>query len=329
MPVRKLRALALCASWWLGCTGGGDSNPDDTSLDPGTVQDAHVPGRDASRDARPADTSVPPRDARAEPEDAHAEAGPTDAHVAPGDAGANVPPDASTNQGGTPVFVAVGEKGARLISRDLGKTWTHTAELVGGGDDGNLLRAITYANGLFVAVGWNIWTSPDGSTWTKRDNPAKQWMGGVEWGIPSGKSAGIFVAAGGSGTSVYSADGVTWSAGKDRNSEPARSVAFGDGRFVCGTDPPNWWTTTDGNNWTLDSTHPSTNAVIWCDGQFSEVKNCSKPIAHAGGRTAFGMGVYVSASREKIERSENGTSWTTVKDTKDSPVEDVAFGFID
>jgi len=255
------------------------------------------------------------------------EAGTADARVPDG----NGTPDAqvSTPDTGTPtagkkgVFVAVGYSGVRMLSRDGGKTWGDIKMSGGSGDDGNLLRTVSFGNGMFVAAGWKLWSSTDGANWTERMNPAGQWMGGLEFGN------NMFVGAGGSGTSIYSMDGTQWMAGNDRSGEPARSVAFGNGMFVAGTDKSNWWSTTNGMSWSVMSGGKDSQ-VMWCKGAFVVPSACTDPLGHSNGRTAFGDGVYVSASGDKIERSEDGgKTWTSVKDTSGSPVEDVVFGLVD
>ena len=82
-------------------------------------------------------------------------------------------------------------------------TWTWRNPL----PQGNNLNAITYGNGLFVAVGnyGTILTSPDGTTWTKRDS-------GTTFNLYSIAYNGnnLFVAVGESGKAVTSPDGITW-----------------------------------------------------------------------------------------------------------------------
>jgi hypothetical protein len=316
----------------------GGSTETDAMTGPSTRDDGSVAARaDAGTDARTstrdADASRPgsnddERDARVEERDA-GPAADRDAEVGdPGDASTAVP-DAGSG-GRKPVFVAVGYSGARYVSRDLGLTWTLSTPLVGKGDDANLLRSVTYANGMFVAVGSKIWTTTDGTTWTERKNPANQWFGGIEYGVPKGLSSGIFVAAGGVGTSVYSSNGIDWTAnaGDTRKGEHARTLAFGDGQFICGTDAKKWWVTTNGKDWKEHSGNHGGSQLMWCSDKFTEVSACTTPLAHANARTALGEGVYVSAAGNKLERSTDGKVWTSVKDVKDSPLEDVAFGYL-
>ena len=227
-------------------------------------------------------------------------------------------PDAGP-PGGTPTFVAVGYAGRRIRSTDLGKTWTDDQRLGGGGDDQFLLRGIGYGAGRFVAAGWKILSSPDGKTWTEHKNPNNQWLGGVKWGNNR------FGAAGGFGYSAYSNDGVTWTAGKSRASEAARSLAFGDGKFMAATDAGNWWSSTDGNTWTRgEGGHNS--RITFCGAVFSDASACKTAPGRNEGRTVFGAGVWVSVRGATIERSENGTTWTSVN-VGGSSLEDVAFGY--
>ncbi len=67
-----------------------------------------------------------------------------------------------------PAIIAAGYGALRLVSFDGGLTWKHRAvNNPNGGDDTNLIRAIAYADGLWVAVGWKIFLSEDGIKWTE------------------------------------------------------------------------------------------------------------------------------------------------------------------
>lgn len=268
-------------------------------------------------------SSVPPSEAGTTAQDAHVSTpvagGPADAQVAQVPDTGTVDPTKRS-----PIFVAVGYLGVRVISRDLGKTWVNLVTSGSGppADDNNLLRGVAIANGLVVAAGWKIWTSPDGVNWTERMNPSGQWTGGLQYGNS------LFVGAGGSGTSIYSSDGISWNAGKDRKGEAARTVAFGNGMFIAATDPNNWWTTSNGNDWSVQSSGHGSNQVMWCKDHFSEAAACTDPLGRNQGRTAFGENVYVSSNGDMIERSENGKDWTTVTQTKSNPIEGIAFGYV-
>jgi hypothetical protein len=237
--------------------------------------------------------------------------------AAPGDAGG----------AGTPTFVAVGYAGRRVRSTDLGQTWTDDEELGGGGDDEFLLRAVEFAQGMFVATGWKIVTSPSGArgSWTERANPTGQWLGGIRFGNQR------FVATGGYGQSAWSADGLSWTQGGSLATEASRSLAFGGGLFVSATDNGNWWQSSDGAAWTVRSGGHDAYNIAYCEAQgggaadFREGPACLEPYAL---RTrAIGRGVVVRASGGDLERSENGGPF--VKVLTDGPgLEAVAFGVV-
>jgi hypothetical protein len=320
----KLCALVLLAA----CSDGSNT---DTSHEPGTEADSSVAPRDAAADARRPDATVDARvtDARTTPvEDAAPEGEADAAQPPPKDAAVA---DAAVADSGAvgnartkPVFVVVGYRGLRWVSRDLGLTWSPTATLTGNGDDENLLRAVAYHDGLFVAAGWKIWTSTDALTWSEHTLDNQQWFGGLGYGND------LFVGAGGVGSTFYSSDGIRWNKGKDLSDGHARSVAFGSGKFMAATDAKNWWSSTDGNNWTLDSGgHPS-NLVVYCDDHFADRGECSSPLAH-GKSTALGMNVYVSIDMggNNIQRSTDGVTWQNVKQATDEAwFESVAFGLL-
>jgi hypothetical protein len=67
-----------------------------------------------------------------------------------------------------PAIMAAGYGGIRVVSFDDGKTWRNRkVEDPNGGDDGNLIRAINYVNGVWIGAGWKIFRSEDGLSWTQ------------------------------------------------------------------------------------------------------------------------------------------------------------------
>jgi len=70
-----------------------------------------------------------------------------------------------------PAIMAAGYGALRLVSFDDGKTWRNRKVLnPNGGDDNNLIRAVNYVNGVWLAVGWKIFRSEDGLNWTEIDD---------------------------------------------------------------------------------------------------------------------------------------------------------------
>jgi hypothetical protein len=218
---------------------------------------------------------------------------------------------------GTPAIVAVGYAGLRVASYDRAHSWTNKRTLSDvAADDPNNLRGVTYAAGLFVAVGHKIFTSPDGETWTQRQHPKNdsQWLGDVKYGN------GRFVATGGYGYSAWSTDGISWREGGTIGTEASRSLAFGNGEFRTQTDPGNWYRSTNGETWTLESGGHG-EKIAFCNGSFENAPDCGP---------AFGHGVYVRAggwNSGTIDWSDNGQNWNNVTVGYPGGVNGFAFGY--
>jgi hypothetical protein len=128
---------------------------------------------------------------------------------------------------GNGTFVAVGGGGAVQTSAN-GTTWTNRATP----DDLRDLYAIIYANNQFVAVGQetddggpskNVFTSPDGITWTLRTAAvgARNTQRGVAFG------AGVFVSVGDGPTAQYSTNNaVTWANSTPSVAQNLNAVTF-------------------------------------------------------------------------------------------------------
>jgi len=157
-----------------------------------------------------------------------------------------------------PTFVAVGHDGIRLLSAD-GVTWNIAAS----GKEGEVYRAVAFANGRCVAVGTfggkNVMTSTaDGKTWAagSHDGKYRYRLLGVATGQPGG--AETFVGIGGDPGSVgssspfvlLSTDGVKWS---DQITIPGRHIirrlAWGNGKFVGVGDRGRRATSVDAKDW--------------------------------------------------------------------------------
>lgn len=320
------RFLSVCVGVALTACGGTiESAMDDAVAHDASRSDAAV---DRSSDA--SEPEVAEKDAALAAQDA---AGSADASL--GDGGRDSgPPDAGRADSGgvdpdgdaavpsgTPMFVIAGYQRGRAYSLDLGLTW-HLAEpgLMGppNSDDDYVLSGVSYGKGLFVAVGWEIWTSPDGRMWKQRQNPGTQWLGSVNFALD------MFVGAGGNGFSAYSADGITWMKGEDRNSDASDTSAFGDGAFMAATKDGRWWRSTDGKSWAYDSDgHGS--KVVWCRDHFANEQDCTMLVR--SGQAAYGEGVWIRIDGGQPSRSTNGTSWTT-PDTVNFDATCVTFGYV-
>ena len=138
-------------------------------------------------------------------------------------------------------FVALSSDATYALYSSNATTWTQTTAFQVGHD----WNAVTYANGLFVAVsggsggsgtgGQNLTsrvaTSLDGITWTNRYSPDTIKLTGVVYGD------GIFVVLGNSGTgyrTITSTDGINWVLRPSANDSIGwRQVCYGNGIFVA------------------------------------------------------------------------------------------------
>lgn len=225
------------------------------------------------------------------------------------DSGALPPP------GTVPGLVAVGYGGLRLTSRDAGKTWAGQATASSGNDDFELLRAVAYASGKWLAVGWKATTSTDGVTWT---TPARiNEVGGVTWsGAPDcGLVEGLtsdgthFYAScapyGQADRSLRSSDGVTWTeVGTIGSLGGHPSLAYRGGMFYAHGDGGTSYHSADGATWTAAAglTKPT-----FCEGQWKSLTACHDA-------SWFGGFYFQSVWQSKVTRSSDGSTFTVVHD---------------
>ena len=140
--------------------------------------------------------------------------------------------------------------------------------------NGGSFYDLIYANGLFVAVGNsgaagttynnNIYTSPDGLTWTWRDVDAATGTARTLNSITYG--AGLFVVVGNGGFIATSPDAITWTTRTSVHGfSPIKQVIYAGGRFVAvgGTTTTNSiQTSPDGITWTART--GSTPSNVYC-----------------------------------------------------------------
>jgi hypothetical protein len=235
--------------------------------------------------------------------------------------GAPSSPDAGADSGASHLsgtvagLVAVGYGGLRLKSSDGGKTWTGTAAANGGGDDYELLRAVAYASGKWLAVGWKATTSLDGVTWT---TPARiNEPGGVTWtGAPS---CGLVEGLTSDGTYFYascadygqadksfrSADGVTWTElGTIGNLGGHPSLAYRGGMFYAYGDTGASFRSTDGATW---SAAAGLVKASYCENQWKSLSACHDA-------SWFGGFYFQSEWQSKVTRSPDGSAFVVVHD---------------
>ena len=159
--------------------------------------------------------------------------------------------------------------------------------------------AITYGNGLFVAVaisysgGGGIMTSPDGITWTLRVGVGPGGFTGVAYGN------GIFVATktGSPGTMVISYDGITWS--DLTTGISSLTVFFANGLFTTGK-------------------HYSLDGLTWVAASAPNF-----PV-----KITYGNGYFMAVTDTEIKYlySIDGITWTADTPPNTSNFKGVAFG---
>lgn len=241
---------------------GGDTAPDDSGTE---TETSSSQGSDSGADAPDASTTADP--------DGTSSAGTTGADDTSTGTSSSGAADASTTgasstggETGDPVVIAVGYGGLRVRSVDGGTTWQDETRIANnGGDDMALLRGAAWGEGRFVAVGWRIFSSPDGAQWTEHDNPTGQWYGAVAHGND------MFLAVGGGGYCARSDDGIEWESCTDATPGGGfvhvRSTLFHDGLFYSADANGVLRSSADGSEWTVVDADFGTPWVAVVDGQ--------------------------------------------------------------
>ncbi|MBX4195355.1 tail fiber domain-containing protein [Candidatus Parcubacteria bacterium] len=236
-----------------------------------------------------------------------------------------------------------GNIGLGLVSTSTGERLEVLGNIISKGTEwttrttvSNSWQAVTYGNGLFVAVsdagtGNRVMTSPDGINWTARTNAADNNWQDVTYGN------GLFVAVANTGTGnriMTSPDGINWTARSSVADNDWRSVTYGNGTFVAvaQTGTNRVMTSPDGINWTARSASTANSwfGVTYGNGQFVAVSvsgNTTGVMTSPDGVTwttrttpaaawrsiAYGNGVYVSVSNNvgQVMSSFDGITWTS------------------
>ncbi|HEY3853850.1 MAG TPA: hypothetical protein VGO67_05600 [Verrucomicrobiae bacterium] len=150
---------------------------------------------------------------------------------------------------------------------------------------GNNLNAVTYTNGVFVAVGdaGTIATSPDGFAWQLQSlasqNPLNLVVGGN----------GRFVAAGPGGLIAASSDATNWIVQNSPTTNTFSAIGFGGTAFVLADTAGNIYSSPTGTNWNVSTLVAGGNVV---------------------GSFAYGNGLFVGAVNAGDVTSPDGTNWT-------------------
>ena len=159
-----------------------------------------------------------------------------------------------TNLFASPVSVPTGGGGIGFISTNNGAGWTQIS-IPGWFNNG--LSAIKFLNGQGIALTaagssttTQIYTSPDGNTWTARTSVNTSLVLDVAYG------AGLYVVVGAGGTIQTSPDGITWTQRTSGATGTIYAVEFDStlGTFIAlQTGSANVLKSTNGTTWTTVS----------------------------------------------------------------------------
>jgi hypothetical protein len=171
-------------------------------------------------------------------------------------------------------IIGVGYGGIRIVSRDGGLTWgDRVAAAPSGGDDDDLLRAVVYGKGRWIATGWKLMTSDDGIEWEDHGKfnqgiiDDQQIIEGLAY------KDGFFYAGGdGDPSRIYrSADGLEWSHfGEIGDTVKHTGLTYRGGRFVSYGDSRTSYQSIDGLTWTDMDLDEAT----YCEGTWKSLEDC-------------------------------------------------------
>ncbi|MEQ1759432.1 MAG: CARDB domain-containing protein [Vicinamibacterales bacterium] len=203
----------------------------------------------------------------------------------------------AVNYGGGLWVVAAGANGGGIMTSPNARDWT--ARLSDPGISS--LHAVTYGQGVHVAVGTKIATSLDGVSWTVLGTS----YGNDELlGVAFGNNT--FVAVTENGKAFVSGDSVTWSLVTPPGAGTALgSVTYGNSQFVAVGWAGKILTSPDGVNWV---------------GRESGVGDYLASVAYANG-TFVAVG-----NSGRVVTSQDGVNWTSRNSGTANNLRGVAFG---
>jgi hypothetical protein len=203
-----------------------------------------------------------------------------------------------------------------------------------GGDDENLLRGIGFGDGLFLAVGGNVFTSTDGANWDLSAFNPDSFISDAVY------ADGTWVIAGGNGLLARSIDSAqTWIDMAPYYAGHYRDIAVGNGVFVAvghtygDTTIGLITTSTDGATWTEPQTGgDSLSAINFGNGVFVAVGALGRVSVSSDGAqwasTAYGTenrgsvsfvdGEFVIPNGEGLAHAANGQDWQALQSTAPS-----------
>jgi len=238
---------------------------------------------------------------------------------ADGDAGAAGAAGDETPPGYVPGIVAVGYGGLRVVSRDEGKTWSDAVDFGdANADDQNLLRAVTYGKGRWIATGWRLIYSDDGVHWTQH-SMVRDEFGDQQIIEGLAFAAGYFYAAGDPGKLYRSTDGLHWSrfGSAIGDTQKHTALAYRAGLFFAYGDNHQSFRSSDGQTWSPVDTPDAS----YCAGKWQALSDCHDA-------AWFEPGYYLQAEwGGQIRRSPDGAKFTRVYQDPDEHTAYKSFTF--
>jgi hypothetical protein len=182
------------------------------------------------------------------------------------------------------------------------------------------LEAVAYGNGVFVAVGRNVFTSDDGDHWEQTLDAE---LGGEAAALTFGGGRFVIVTPG-RGQVFTSTDGKTWASASLGERTRPRKVAWGNDRFVTVGDAGEAFTSTDGLTWTrVKLPAEDLQDLVFGQGKFIAIDRLAKVLTStdgvqwsalpekAGARgLIYGDGYFVGFMGYGLGVSPDGTTWT-------------------
>ncbi len=163
------------------------------------------------------------------------------------------------------------------------------------------MLGLAAANGVWVAVGesGSIYSSSNGTAWTRQETFARSDLYAVEW------TGAAFCAVGNDGSILTSSDGTTWLQRTSGTTLNLACVTSGNGLVLAAGDGGRVLTSPNGTAWSAVTT-PST--------------------ARING-LAFGSGIFVAVSESGgIMTSPDATTWTVQVSPSSGALSSVVFG---
>ncbi len=304
--------LSACVGDDAGSTEGGTSeNSSVTMSSSGTGEGVSSTGGEGTESTTSSSTSTETGTTSAATGDPTGMSTSTSGGESEGDTDTDTENGSSTTSDGlVPGLIAVGYGGIRVVSRDQGLSWGDRVSFApDGGDDLDLLRAVTYGDGLWVASGWRYTTSTDGVEWTDHGLLNESEEIGIPCNIVEGLAFkdGNFYAActnwEGIGKIFRSADGLSYEQ-ISMIDDPGGHLflSYRGGFFVAYGDHGTSYISDDAIEW---SVMPDRIDATYCEDTWKSAVDCFE--------ASWFDGAYFSSQwSNKILRSTDGVRWTTV-----------------